>query len=144
MILALLITIALSLFGLADATFLSYKELSGQTPPCINHWLFDCGKVLESSWAYIGPIPLSVLGMGYYLTVFSLAIAMFLFPTKRKILSLPLLLLTGSGLLFSGFLTYLQVAVIHALCFFCLISATISILLFISAFITRFLLKRHD
>jgi len=35
---------------------------------------FDCDTVLSSKWAYIGSIPLSAFGFGYYLTVLLVSI----------------------------------------------------------------------
>jgi uncharacterized membrane protein len=44
-----------------------------------------------------------------------------------------LLALTGWGVLFSGWLTYLELFVIHAICRWCVVSAVIALVLFVLA-----------
>ncbi|HYD35773.1 MAG TPA: vitamin K epoxide reductase family protein [Vitreimonas sp.] len=131
--------IVFSIVGLADSSYITYEELSGHIPVCGAG--FDCGQVLNSPWAWIGPMPLSALGMVYYATVLCLAIAYFLewdwgqlvanrtgwlIPSERW-----LLLLTSTGFLFSLFLIGLMAWVIEAWCLFCLFSAASSTALFI-------------
>jgi uncharacterized membrane protein len=45
-------------------------------------------------------------------------------------LSLALLILTGWGVVFSAWLTYLELFVIHAICRWCVVSAVIAVALF--------------
>jgi uncharacterized membrane protein len=42
-------------------------------------------------------------------------------------------LITGWGVLFSAWLTYLELFVIHAICMWCVISATLMLLLFVTS-----------
>ncbi len=140
-----LLLIVLSLIGIADASYLTYEKVAGVIPPCTPG--FQCETVLSSPYAQIGPLPLSALGLGYYLTVFVLAVMHFLeldfkkssfFKTSksafiRKTSPLDLLqLITIGGLLFSFYLVFLMGVVIKAWCSYCLISAAVSTLLFIT------------
>ena len=50
----------ISLVGLAEATYLTVVYLSGETAVCGGS--ADCFQVLGSSYAKIGPIPVSGLG----------------------------------------------------------------------------------
>lgn len=139
-----LLLVVLSLIGIMDASYLTYEELSGQIPPCGAG--FDCGGVLNSPWAYIGPIPLSVFGLLYYATVFVIATLNFLeidlqmlitSVTKSVAFSFPahqlLLYLTTFGFFFSLYLLILMAFVIQAWCLYCLVSAAICISLFITS-----------
>ncbi len=129
------------MLGIADASYLTYEKLSGIIPPCTPG--FQCETVLTSKYASIGPIPLSVFGLLYYLTIFTLAVLHFIefdfskiSAVKKTILrkSSPLDLLqliTIFGLLFSAYLVFLMGVIIQAWCLYCLLSALISSLLFI-------------
>lgn len=137
-----LLLIVLSIIGIADASYLTYEKLSGIIPPCSPG--FQCETVLTSKYAQIGPIPLSVFGLGYYLTVFFLAIANYIdfnFATtswlKKTFLhkSSPLdilLILTTFGLLFSFYLILLMGVIIQAWCLYCLVSAITCMLIFLT------------
>lgn len=125
-----LLLVVLSLLGIMDASYLTYEKLAGVLPPCGAG--FDCGQVLNSQWASIGPIPLSALGLLFYATVFGLAVTHFL---ELKLAGWsPLLLLkylTVFGFLFSLYLVSLMAFIIQAWCLYCLISAVISSSLFV-------------
>ena len=61
-----------ALAGIADAGFITYEKIRGVLPPCGNG--LDCGAVLNSPWANIGPIPLAAVGVVFYTWVLLLAI----------------------------------------------------------------------
>ena len=90
-----------------------------------------CETVQTSRWATFLWLPVAVWGVGYYALVFVLA----LLGTQERWaesrgLSLATLLLTAWGALFSGWLTYLELFVIHAICRWCVVSAVIALVLF--------------
>ncbi|HLD11719.1 MAG TPA: vitamin K epoxide reductase family protein [Patescibacteria group bacterium] len=126
----------LSLMGMADAFYLTWEHFQGGIAPCaITPFpiLNDCGKVLRSQYSVIGPIPLALLGLFYYTTVFGSS----LFLVTRKTVSpsqvRALFLLTCIGILTSSFLVYLQLFVIQAICMYCMLSAFLSTLLFLTS-----------
>ncbi len=92
----------------------------------------SCETVQTSKWATFLGFPVGAWGVGYYLVV--LALGLFgLTPryadTRR--LSEILVALTGFGLIFSLWLTFLELFVIHAICQWCVISAILATVLFI-------------
>lgn len=131
--------VVLSLIGLADASFITYQELTGQVPPCSPG--FQCETVLLSRWAHIGPLPISVLGLGYYATIFVLALWLYAglpLPSKpnwfKRLGIQPLdglQAITTFGIFFTAYLLILMGIIIKAWCLYCLISACTSALLFI-------------
>ncbi len=138
-ILALLLVV-LSLIGIADASYITYEKITGGVVGCGQG--FDCGTVLNSPYAQVGPIPLSVIGVVFYSIFLLLAGLNFLeidpklFPVlrKRDIGWEKVLLLLGSvAFLFSILLVFLMGVVIQAWCLFCLISAGTSSLLFLTS-----------
>jgi uncharacterized membrane protein len=128
---ALLGMIIVSLFGLADASYITYEKFAHVVPTCVLTGIFKCSTVLESPWASIGPVPLSLLGMGFYATVFLLASYLLLKKDAPAKLSTLLFALSVFGFGFSLYLTGIQAFIIKAFCFFCVLSAVSSSLLFV-------------
>lgn len=95
-----------------------------------------CSTVQASKWSRLFGVPVATWGLGYYLSVFALAIASLQerFADSRS-MPLALLLLTAWGALFSGWLTYLEAGPIGAWCQWCIGSAIVAALLFIVSFI---------
>ena len=76
-----------------------------------------CDKVLQSVWAYIGPVPVSVPA----LTVYALLFLFSFLPEKRNRLIDALILVLGAAVTCMVlWFTALQVAIIGALCPFCM------------------------
>lgn len=148
-----LLFIIFSIIGIADSSFITYEKFAGIVPDCGTG--FDCGAVLNSKWSSIGPIPLSLLGLVYYLTVFALGVFVVLevdlqkplhsFFDKLKIkqdsilrqltTAELLLLVTTFGFGFSIYLVSLMAFIIGEWCKYCLISAAASSLLFITSLV---------
>ena len=91
----------------------------------------SCETVQTSRWATLFGLPVAVWGVGFYLSVLALAFAGI---TDRlyesRAISLALLALTGWGVVFSSWLTYLEAAVIKAWCQWCVVSAILTVVLF--------------
>jgi uncharacterized membrane protein len=118
-----------ALAGLFVATYLTlYKLGLVGTLSCS---VGSCETVQLSRWATLLGLPVAVWGVGYYALVFILALAgvQERFAESRG-LSLSLALLTAWGLLFSAWLTYLELFVIDAICQWCVVSAILAAVLF--------------
>ncbi len=84
----------------------------------------SCEKVQTSKWATMFGYPYRDVGMGYYVGILAIALAGTTAAlADRRGVSQLLLALTTFGLLFSLWLTYLELAVIDAICQWCVISA---------------------
>jgi uncharacterized membrane protein len=92
----------------------------------------SCETVQTSKWATFLGLPVGAWGVGYYLVVLTLALMGLSgrFVESAR-LSETLVALTGVGLLFSLWLTYLELFVIHAICQWCVISAILATILFV-------------
>ncbi|MBI2984055.1 MAG: vitamin K epoxide reductase family protein [Candidatus Kerfeldbacteria bacterium] len=128
-----IVFLVLGVLGFADATFLTVEKLTHGPIPCLV--TTGCDVVTNSVYATIGPVPISLLGAGYYLVIVVLSI-MVLDTGQVRWLRI-LMLLTVVGFLFSLYLLWLQAFVLKAYCFYCLISAGISIFLFGTALAAR-------
>lgn len=93
-----------------------------------------CETVQLSKWGDFLGMPVAAWGVAYYVVVLGLAVAGLQerFDTSRR-LTTALLFVTGCGLLFTCWLTYLELFVIHAICRWCVGSAVMTIVLFVLA-----------
>jgi uncharacterized membrane protein len=91
----------------------------------------SCEYVQLSKWGRFLGLPVAAWGVGYYGAVFAVAFAGTheRFEDSRRLTS-ALMLLTGWGVLFTLWLTYLELFVIHAVCRWCIGSGVMTVLLF--------------
>lgn len=107
-----------ALAGLADATYLTAAHLSGVTSLCGES--LGCSEVLGSAYASFRGVPTAAFGMLGYFVAFSAAIlALFGYRWARGFLIAVVAIMFAATLWF----LYLQAAVLHAFCPFCLLSA---------------------
>lgn len=91
----------------------------------------DCEAVNASQYATIGDIPIAVLGFGMYAGIFLLTSMRNRFqPDTIEKTHLAVFGLSLIGVLFSAYLTYVELYVIHAICPWCVASAVIVTLIF--------------
>lgn len=86
----------------------------------------SCDAVQSSRWATFLGFPVAGWGLGFYLETIAVAIA----GTSDRLaddrrVSLALVAMAGWGVLFSGWLTYIELFVLDAVCMWCVISALI-------------------
>lgn len=88
-----------------------------------------CETVQTSEWARFLGIEVSLLGLLGYLGLFLVALAGLQPPlVARRGVALLLVALSGLGVAFALYLTVLEVFVIHAICYWCVGSAVIILL----------------
>jgi uncharacterized membrane protein len=122
----ILCTIAaiVSLAGLADATYLTVQALTGETLSCGGSP--DCFRVLGSSYAKVGGVPVALLGAFAYFCVFAFAtFAAFGYARARTFL-IPTI---GAMFLATLWFLYVHAFLLRAYCRYCLFSAAITFLL---------------
>ena len=120
--------VLLSAFGVLVSGYLSVKRFTGGSLAC-TRWA-DCDVVNNSIYAKIYGVPVAFIGLAGYLVLMCLAMAALQAEgaALRRLLALGFLLgLMGFGL--SGYLTYLELYVIEAICIWCVISAALITLL---------------
>jgi len=69
----LVVLLVCGLVGFTDASYLTVEHFRDVPPPCQINWVtqilgpwVDCGRVLTSKWASVGPVPTAALGMVFY------------------------------------------------------------------------------
>jgi len=124
-----MIVAALALAGIFIGTYLTLFKLGiiGELSCSVG----SCETVNTSKWAIFLGFPVAAWGVLFYVGVFALALAGTL-PRFEQNKGVSLLLVGGSavGVVFSGWLTYLELAVIHAICIWCVVSAVLVTLIF--------------
>lgn len=104
--------------GLAIAGYLTYVHYSGGESVCaIAH---GCSVVQSSRYASLAGVPVALLGLLSYAALLA-ALAV----DRRD--AAALVALTGAG--FSGWLTYVEVAILEAICVWCVASAACMVVL---------------
>lgn len=90
-----------------------------------------CETVQLSPWAQIAGIPVALFGVVGYLAILVVSLAGLQEPVvRRRWPTDAIVVLAGVGVAFSAYLTYLEAAVIHAWCRWCIVSAVVIIAIF--------------
>lgn len=120
---------ALALAGIFVALYLTLYKMGAIGE--LSCRVGSCETVNSSPWAVFLGAPVAAWGVGYYVMTFAVAIAglQARFAGDRR-LGLVLVLLSGFGVLFSAWLTYLELFVIRAICQWCVVSAVIVLAIF--------------
>lgn len=121
--------VVLAFGGMINSGYLVWKHHQKQPLVCpLNH---DCSVVTESKWSHIFYFRNETLGFLFFLSMLVAAFATLFVPSLTILPTLILLGMTGA-LLFSTLLVGLQFLVIKDYCFYCLISAIVTALLFLN------------
>jgi uncharacterized membrane protein len=127
-----MIVAALALAGIFISLYLTLYKIGviGELSCSIG----SCETVNTSKWSRFLGLPVAAWGLLFYLDVFAVALV----GTMRRFEFEPAIsfLLVGEaavGVLFSAWLTYLELGVIHAICIWCVTSAVIVTLLLLTS-----------
>ena len=115
-----------SVFGIVVSIYalVHHFELVGGEFCYIGNAL-DCDKVNRSVYSEIFGVPVALLGIIFYVSVFSLALIKFLRPTigaTKGFYHNALFYLSAAGLLFTFYLNFVEAFLIKSFCLVCLTS----------------------
>ncbi len=123
------ISVALTIIGLAVSIYMTIYKLTDNQSMCIGNG--GCSKVNSSVYAEVYGIPVAVLGIVGYASL----MAMLFIENRNSFLQTNgTMIVFGMaliGFLFTLYLIYVEVALIHALCPFCLTSQIAMTIFFI-------------
>lgn len=118
----------LAVVGLTDSIYLTWIKLTAEGVCVAGE---GCEIVNTSPYSSIGGIPIALLGAGAYLTL----LAVLFMEARSQFFAFngPMLVfgISLAGVLYSAYLTYLELYVIHAICEFCVLSAIVLVLMLI-------------
>lgn len=118
------VSLALAVPGLLVAGYLTYSHYDTEALVCT---VGDCKTVQNSPYAEIAGIPISILGMGMYLGVVALGALRSARPAWASTATMAAFALVLSGAVYAAYLTYLEIAVIKAICQWCVTSAVLTL-----------------
>ena len=117
----------LSALGLIVSLYLTYLHFSdGHAAFCAAGT--DCDAVRQSGFSTIMGIPVAAIGVAGYAVMLIVSLV----GMKKHTKWLVLYILALAGFVFSAYLTYLELFVIKAICMYCVFSAVLMTVIFIS------------
>lgn len=128
-----IISFILAVVGVIDSAYLSWVKIIHAEVYCGGSG--NCQTVANSPYSEVAGIPIAIFGLAAYLLIIGL-----LFLEGRGKFwqqNSPLIIfgVTLAGTIYSIYLTYIEVAVIYAICPYCVVSAIVMALLLIVAII---------
>jgi len=114
-------TAVLVALGFLVSLYLTWIKLTNNTAACAG--IGDCDAVNSSRYAEVAGIPIALVGMMGYLAIGCALVAELRWPQANWSLRLGVFGMALAGTLYSAYLTYVEVAVLHAVCPYCVISA---------------------
>jgi uncharacterized membrane protein len=114
----------LAVGGLLMSAYLTWVHLLGMPPVCLTGNR-GCETVQSSRYAEILGVPVAALGMGGYVGLLFAAVL------RGEVGVLLGLFVSLVGILFSAYLTYLELFVIYAVCQWCVSSAVLMMAAFV-------------
>jgi uncharacterized membrane protein len=123
------VQVGLASLGLLDAAYLTYVKFVGASIACSG--IGDCATVNNSAYSELAGIPIALIGaLGYWALL-----GLFVAEERRPAWAEPLHFLQFGialiGALYSVYLTYIEIAILRAVCPFCAFSAAMMVALFI-------------
>ncbi|MDQ7009291.1 MAG: vitamin K epoxide reductase family protein [Candidatus Gracilibacteria bacterium] len=139
-----IIFILLVIIGIGISSYLTYTHFTNVSVACgtensqvfgITQETSDCNSVLNSKYSEILGVPVSILGILFYIGILVLFLLnlykeKFNKITKIKYFDKFLLIGTSIGLLMSIYFTFVQLFILKSFCVYCFTSACITLILF--------------
>jgi len=123
------LNIALAVVGLIDSFYLTWIKVAHT--PAFCGGVGGCEAVNNSAYSQINGLPIALLGMGAYLAMLGLMWAERVGGSWGEWSLLGVFGLSLVGTLYSTYLTYIEIAVLRAICPYCVLSAIAITLIFI-------------
>jgi uncharacterized membrane protein len=120
----------LALAGIGVSGYLTWTHLADQSIACGQSQ--DCDIVQQSVYSEVAGIPVALLGLAAYTVILVLTLLRGRgSELLREYIPLAIFGISLVGMLYSAYLTYLELFVIYAICRWCVSSAIIIVLIFL-------------
>ncbi|MCS6835011.1 MAG: vitamin K epoxide reductase family protein [Anaerolineae bacterium] len=120
-------------FGLLVSGYLSYVKLVDVPMACVEGGAFDCGKVQNSAYSMMFGIPIAWLGFATYVVLGLLVLLEDRLAFLRENGRLLVFGVALMAFIYSMWLVYVQVALLGALCVWCLLHEANMVVFFVVA-----------
>jgi uncharacterized membrane protein len=115
----------LAILGIAVAAYLTIVHYRSDLLVCAVG--SACHTVQNSSYAVVFGIPVALLGLGMYLLLLGLVGVRYRNPRWHETATMLAFALAFAGVIYAGYLTYVELFVIDAICQWCVISAALTV-----------------
>jgi uncharacterized membrane protein len=120
----------LALAGVGVSAYLTWAHLAGQSVVCGQSQ--GCDIVQQSVYSEVGGIPVALLGLAAYIALLALTLLRgHHLGGMEDYIPLAIFGISLIGVLYSAYLTYLELYVIYAICWWCVTSAVIITVIFL-------------
>ena len=120
----------LALVGMGVSGYLTWAHLAGRSVACGQSQ--GCDIVQQSIYSEVGGIPIALLGLAAYMALFALTFLRgHILGGLQDFIPLAIFGISLIGVLYSAYLTYLELYVIDAICRWCVSSAIIMTAIFL-------------
>jgi uncharacterized membrane protein len=128
--------------GLGVSGYLTYTHFANVAAVCVLN--AKCETVLTSRFAEIWNIPLALIGMVMYLVIICLGLLLWRKESAWEHVTAAGILGVGLvGIIFTAYLYYLEIFVLHGFCSWCVISSIILAFIFIVSIFNFISIKRR-
>jgi uncharacterized membrane protein len=117
------LSLALAAGGIAVSAYLTLVHYRGDLLACA---VGGCHTVQKSPYAELHGIPVAMLGLGMFVAMLLLGLLRHLRPERAETSTLVAFGLALAGTVFTIYLTYLELFVIHAVCQWCVLTAVLT------------------
>ncbi len=127
-----IVIVLLGLSGFFLALYLRWKK-AHKSEVFVCPLRGNCTEVIHSDYSKIFGAPVELIGTFYYLVIaigYAFRVAM---PAQTEVIAPSLFFITTFAMLFSAYLTFIQVVRLRKLCTWCLLSATFCLSIFLLA-----------
>ena len=122
------VAIVLGLVAVVIAAYLTVIHYEEDLLVC--SVVHGCATVQASSYATVGPVPVALLGLAASVTMVGIAVWRTTSTTNRFMASAMITGMLFTALLYLGYLTYLEIFVIEAICQWCVAYLIVSAIWF--------------
>ncbi len=123
-------SLVLGAIGLLDAGYLTWIKLTN-TVAIACKGIGDCATVNTSKYAEMWGIPIAIFGAATYLVILLLLLLEGRWTHDSYPYRLGIFGVTLVGTLYSAYLSYVEVAILRAICPYCVVSAVVMAALFV-------------
>ncbi|MDF1499808.1 MAG: vitamin K epoxide reductase family protein [Anaerolineales bacterium] len=120
--------VILAVLGVLDSVYLTWVKFTGSYATCGP--IGNCEAVNSSRYAEIAGVPIALIGILGYLAIIVVVGIEHKVPDWEGGLRLAFFGFTLTGTIYSAYLTYIEIAVLKAVCPYCVISAILMLMLF--------------
>lgn len=121
----MLVSVVLTVGLIADAAYLTWVHYQPQALVCSVDG--GCHTVQNSPYATIGAVPVAALGLAMAVLLLALSALRWRRPALAPAVSITMIGMLVGAVIYYGYLTHIELNVLHAICQWCVLSAILTV-----------------